>query len=86
MKEIKMEPFKAYKLKEKNTEDGVTFFTGKLLYQGRNLDFMYYLQKKQLVIFKWWLMSREDRATINKYLEKTLYKGMKLRKEYYIAA
>lgn len=63
-------------IEEKNTRNGVTFFTGVILYKNDTLDFMFDLNNKQLFIFEWQRIPADISADIWRLMCKLLHAGL----------
>lgn len=65
---------------------GKTYFMGVLSWNGNNrLHFMFDPNSKELFIFKWQLVPREDTKRIYDFMCDTFYPGMTIEETYRIA-
>lgn len=62
-------------IKEKIRLEEKHFFTGRILYQNRKLNFMFDPEEKMLIIFEWQWVSREDNKKIYNFLIDNLHPG-----------
>lgn len=74
------------RLEQFNRRNGEVYFTGTLCWNGNNrLHFMFDPNSKELFIFKWHLVPREDTKRIYAYMCNTFFSGMEIQEAYKIA-
>lgn len=76
---------KIFGLKEKIRLEEKHFFTGRILYQNRRLNFMFDPEEEMLIIFEWQWVSREDNKKIYNFMLSHFRQGMQIKKEYIVA-